>query len=80
MAFNGKVVLVTGASAGIGKATAIHFSKEKAKLIIVGRNKAALDEVKNICSKNSGHVTLAIQADVSKDNEVNIGRITLEML
>ncbi|KAI8423756.1 hypothetical protein MSG28_012780 [Choristoneura fumiferana] len=70
MSFKDQVILVTGASAGIGKAIAIHFSKENAKLVLVGRSKPALDEVKAICSKNSGHEALIIQADVSKDADI----------
>lgn len=69
MAFEGKVILITGASSGIGRVTAIHFSKLKAKIILIGRNKQTLDEATDICTKNSGHRSLAIQADVSKDEE-----------
>jgi NAD(P)-dependent dehydrogenase (short-subunit alcohol dehydrogenase family) len=39
--FNDKVVLVTGATAGIGRATAEAFGREGAKLIVTGRNVAA---------------------------------------
>lgn len=70
MSFKDQVVLVTGSSSGIGRAIAIHFAKENAKIILVGRSKPALDEVKAICSKNSGHEALAIQADVSNDGQV----------
>lgn len=49
MAYNpfsleGKTVLVTGASSGIGRATAIVCAKLGAKLIITGRNEARLNE------------------------------------
>ena len=40
-AFKDKVVLVTGATAGIGRATAQAFANEGAKLIVTGRNRAA---------------------------------------
>ena len=37
--FNNKVVLITGAARGIGKATAIEFAKNNAKVIAVSRTK-----------------------------------------
>ena len=39
---SGKIVLMTGASSGIGRATAIHLSKLGAKLILVSRNEEKL--------------------------------------
>lgn len=39
--FKDKVVLVTGATAGIGRATAEAFAREGAKLVVTGRNTAA---------------------------------------
>lgn len=42
--FTGKVILVTGASSGIGRATAICASRLKAKVILLGRNKHGLEE------------------------------------
>jgi dehydrogenase/reductase SDR family protein 7B len=38
-----KVVVITGASSGIGKALAGKFGSEGSKLVITGRNKAELD-------------------------------------
>jgi short-subunit dehydrogenase len=45
MDFSGQVVVITGASSGIGKAIALGFAARKAKICIVGRNSKRLDEV-----------------------------------
>lgn len=58
----GKTVLVTGASSGIGKATAIECSKMGAKVIVTGRNEERLQETYNQLEGN-GH--LSIVADIS---------------
>lgn len=44
MGFAGKTVLVTGAASGIGRATAIRFAAEGAKVVIGDRNVAGLEE------------------------------------
>lgn len=46
-----KVVWITGASSGIGKALALHLSKERSnKLILSARREEALNEVKTLCA------------------------------
>ncbi|GMS94314.1 hypothetical protein PENTCL1PPCAC_16489, partial [Pristionchus entomophagus] len=47
--FNGKVVIVTGSSNGIGRGTAVLFAKKGAKVTITGRNAASLEETKKLC-------------------------------
>ena len=45
MRFTGKSVIVTGASSGIGRSAAMAFVEEGAGVLLVGRNKGALEEV-----------------------------------
>ena len=50
MIFNDKVIWITGASSGIGKALALELSQQDCKLILSSRREAALLDVKNQCS------------------------------
>lgn len=61
---NDKTVLITGASSGIGKATAIECSKMGAKVIITGRNEERLNETLRLL-EGEGH--LAIAADLTDE-------------
>ncbi|KAJ8314815.1 hypothetical protein KUTeg_006965 [Tegillarca granosa] len=60
----GKVALITGASSGIGAATAVLFSKLGATLALTGRKQDNLDRVGNLCSENSKTKPLLLQADL----------------
>ncbi|XP_059044952.1 3-oxoacyl-[acyl-carrier-protein] reductase FabG-like [Achroia grisella] len=71
MSFDNKVVIVTGASSGIGAATAKLFTKEGANVVMVGRNATKLQNVSSACGK-IGKAPLVIKADVSKDADVKI--------
>src|SRR6478672_5964425 len=49
MSLSGKTVLVTGASAGIGRATAVALVGAGAKILATGRRKAELEALKTQC-------------------------------
>lgn len=70
MSFIQKVILVTGASSGIGADAAKHLAKLGGKLSIVGRNEKLLNEVAEEIKTSVGSVKpLVIVADVTKDAE-----------
>jgi len=65
-----KVALITGASRGIGRAIALLFAKEGAKVVVNYLNsKEKAEEVVNQI-KEIGSDAMAVKADVSKENEV----------
>ena len=64
-----KTILITGATSGIGLATAKKFANEKNQLILCGRRQHKLDEISNEISKITNVLTLRF--DVSDKKEVN---------
>ncbi|MBL6617594.1 MAG: glucose 1-dehydrogenase [Reyranella sp.] len=62
----GKVVAVTGAGAGIGRATAALYAKEGGKVVAISRTKSKLDTLVDEI-KAAGGTAIAVQADVSKE-------------
>ena len=77
MNFNGKVALITGASAGIGRATAIKFAKCGAKVIIVDINEEKLESVKNEILPYTDEV-LSIVCNVGDEIRVKILSVDTE--
>ncbi|MCX6169507.1 MAG: SDR family NAD(P)-dependent oxidoreductase [Ignavibacteriales bacterium] len=69
MNFENKVVLITGASSGIGKAIALQLLREKCRLILLARRIELLEELVNQ-SQITNNQPLIIKCDVSKKNEV----------
>ena len=78
MDFKNKVILITGASSGIGKATAIEFAKLGANIVLVARTKEKLEKVADELKKFSVS-TLICQCDVSKKDQVKqMSKMVLE--
>lgn len=67
MKLTGKVALVTGGNSGIGLATAKLLSQEGAKVAIIGRDRATLDEA----ALAIGGDVLALQADIADLNQID---------
>ena len=63
----GKTVLVTGASSGIGQATAIECAKMGAKVVITGRN---IERLQETFDQLEGEGHLQIAADLNSEDEI----------
>ncbi|SDO77109.1 Short-chain dehydrogenase [Pedococcus dokdonensis] len=68
-AFTGKVVLVTGASSGIGRATALRLARQGARLVLVSRSEDVLEQVRAECAA-AGAEALVAAADVGDARSV----------
>ncbi|MCE0497300.1 MAG: SDR family oxidoreductase [Methylacidiphilales bacterium] len=67
--FENKVVLITGGTTGIGRATAVAFAREGAKVVVSGRRKAEGAETVALVEKAGGK-GLFVQGDVSDEAQV----------
>lgn len=68
--FAGKVVFITGATSGIGRACALKFASAGASVACVGRNESALQKITREIQSVGGE-TLALRANLSIDDEAN---------
>jgi len=65
----GKVVMVTGASRGMGAAIAKTFAREGAKVVLIARNKNDLEKIKDLILLEGGEA-IVVQADVTSYDQV----------
>src|SRR5215470_13620479 len=66
---NGKVALVTGGASGIGRATALTFAREGARLIIADMNEDGGQQTVHMITEKGG-AAVFVKTDVSKAVEV----------
>jgi short-subunit dehydrogenase len=72
MSFKDKVVIITGASSGIGKACAEEFAKRGANLVLAARQYVTLCEITAEIEKKYKVRAVAVQADVSKEDDCEL--------
>jgi NAD(P)-dependent dehydrogenase (short-subunit alcohol dehydrogenase family) len=70
MNFQGKVAVITGSAAGIGRATAITFAKNGASVALIDINESGVRETASLIQDSGGQV-LPLCADVAVESEVS---------
>jgi short-subunit dehydrogenase len=70
-AYTGKVVIVTGASSGIGKALSLALAEQRARLVLAARDAAALETVAAACAAK-GADTLVVPTNVTSEEACRI--------
>lgn len=69
MDFNGKVAMVTGAGAGLGKATAIRLARHGARVGLLDRDRDRIEQVAKEMA-NEQRETLVLHADIAEPGEI----------
>jgi len=72
-----EVVVITGASAGVGRATARRFGHHKARVALLARGKDGLERAKAEV-QSSGGEALALAVDVANAGQVEEAAATIE--
>jgi NADP-dependent 3-hydroxy acid dehydrogenase YdfG len=76
---NEQVVVITGASSGIGRETALEFGKKGASVVLAARNEMALNQVAADIAESGGRAAV-VPTDVSEWNQVeNLARSAVEI-
>lgn len=65
----GKVVVVTGASSGLGRAAALEFARRKSKLVLAARREEDLEDTARLCREQGGDA-LVVPTDVTDEQAV----------
>lgn len=67
--YHDKVMVITGASSGIGRATALEFARNGGSVVLAARREEALEELAKECTLIGGNA-LAVPTDMSNEDEV----------
>ena len=65
-AFSGQVVILTGASEGIGRALALSLAEQRASLVLASRNRQRLEDLARLC-RDRGAEVLVVATDVGEE-------------
>ena len=71
MSITDRIAIITGAGRGIGRATARHFARAGAQVVLFSRTQASLDETAAEI-EGAGNRSLSIVGDVSREEDVHV--------
>ncbi|WP_221392855.1 SDR family oxidoreductase [Dyadobacter sp. NIV53] len=74
----GKVVAITGASSGVGKATAIMLAGLGAKIVLGARRLDRLEEITSLITKNGGDAVYKVTDVRKKDDLINLVKLACD--
>jgi 3-hydroxy acid dehydrogenase/malonic semialdehyde reductase len=77
MDLKGKIVLITGASSGIGAATALAFAAEGARLLLTARRAGKMAEVASLALENGAEAVHSVHLDVR--SRIGVQRVIDEL-
>ena len=79
MSIKGKTIIITGASSGIGEATAMKLAKEGANVVLTARSEDKLNNLKSKIEKENAGKAIVVIADVTKKEDLeNVAKKTKE--
>jgi uncharacterized protein len=70
MNIENKTIVITGASKGLGREMAIHFSQKKANVVLVARTETLLQQVQEEVERLIGKAPFIIKCDISSESDV----------
>lgn len=71
MDIENKIILITGASKGLGREMAIHLGRKRAQVILAARTETLLQQVRGEVEKLNGKAPLIVRCDVSSETDVS---------
>ena len=71
LGLNNKIALITAASQGLGKASALSIANEGAKVIICSRDKEKISKSAKEIKDKSGSEVISFQADLSNEGDIS---------
>lgn len=75
----GKVIVITGASSGLGRAAAVELGRRGCRVVLGARREDALEETAQLC-RAAGGEALVVETDVTKEDDVkNLAEQALTM-